>query len=180
MRITAKDLSLPNRLTAEYIEHPLGEYILDPFHIRMNDDYVATVHKLESLIDYIELNPKDAKSKGFGEVVKGSGSATDEQCNLMTMIITKAKGMAVYNRARHTCVEFGDKIETVSIRTRDGKLITVASVHGLVEVVYHNSGGTVINGNEDIIPSFDVIGPMLGADAIPRTTVTNLWIVDTN
>ena len=154
----------------------LGEYIPDPFHVRMNSKYVATVHYLDALIDYIESNPDDAKTQVFGEIVKGSNTATDKQYNLLTMIIAKAKGMALYNQVRHTCVELSHPSETVTILTRSGKQVTLCDNHGVIEVVYHNSGSSVSNGDQEI-PSFDVIGPLLGADAFKRTKVTNVWIV---
>jgi hypothetical protein len=78
------------------------------------------------------------------------------------------KGFAKFNNGYHLCVDVPDGNFTISAKTSSGKRVTFAFAPytkdgeaGCVDVVYHDSGGTVNNGEKDI-PTFKSIGFGMG------------------
>lgn len=90
-------------------------------------------------------------------------------------IIAEVKGFASFNSSyKHTFVECEDSNQTISIKTKDGKRITVSVMEGAgcVDIAYHDSPlEKENNGNKDIA-KFEIIGFDLGKTPIPRTQVT--------
>lgn len=78
-------------------------------------------------------------------------------------------GFAAYNRCDHLCVDLPNGSSTITVRTSDGKLLTLGfnpyeenGVPQSVDIKYHNSGATFKNGKEDV-PTMVAFGTSCGS-----------------
>ena len=149
--------------------------MISSFYVRMNQHYVATVRSLEGFIWAINNCGID---ENFGEITKLADKEAEgyrEFHSYLVEIIAEVKGFASFNSSyKHTFVECEDSNQTISIKTKEGKRITVSVMEGAgcVDIAYHDS---ILekenNGNKDV-PKFEIIGFDLGKTPVPRTQVT--------
>ncbi len=140
----------------------------DGYYVRMNKHYTATVRDLASFIWAINNCDTD---ENFGVVTNQSNDANSKQFFIeMMKIIYTFKGFATFNNCEHQFVECENENETISIKTKSGKRITVSVMENAncVDIVYYDAP---IEPNEDI-PQFEIIGFNCGKTPVKRTTVT--------
>jgi hypothetical protein len=149
--------------------------MISSFYVRMNQHYVATVRSLEGFIWAINNCGID---ENFGEITKLADKEAEgyrDFHSYLVEIIAEVKGFASFNSSyKHTFVECEDSNQTISIKTKEGKRITVSVMEGAgcVDIAYHDSPlEKENNGNKDV-PKFEIIGFDLGKTPIPRTQVT--------
>jgi hypothetical protein len=149
--------------------------MVSSFYVRMNKHYTATVRSLESFIWAINNSGID---ENFGEITKLADKEAEgyrEFHSYLIEIIAEVKGFASFNSCyKHTFVECEDSNQTISIKTKEGKRITVSVMEGAscVDIAYHDSPlEKENNGNKDV-PKFEIIGFGLGSTPVPRAEVT--------
>jgi hypothetical protein len=149
--------------------------MISSFYVRMNKHYTATVRSLESFIWAINNCGID---ENFGEITKLADKEAEgyrDFHSYLVEIIAEVKGFASFNSSyKHTFVECEDSNQTISIKTKEGKRITVSVMEGAgcVDIAYHDSPlEKENNGNKDVA-KFEIIGFDLGKTPIPRTQVT--------
>ena len=149
--------------------------MVSSFYVRMNKHYVATVRSLESFIWAINNCGID---ETFGEITKLADKEAEgyrEFHSYLVEIIAEVKGFASFNSCyKHTFVECKDANETISIKTKEGKRITLCVMEGAgcVDIAYHDSPlEKENNGNKDV-PKFEIIGFNVGSTPVPRAEVT--------
>lgn len=140
-----------------------NEQLSAGFYIVMNRNYTATVRNILSLTEYINSHPNDIDLDVFGEIKNFDRSASNEFVEALYQVIAEVKDFAVFQNGsnKHQFVQCTENVETISIRTRDGKKITVCVMDKAkcVDVKYHtdkesfkvmafNEGGTVIPTEE--------------------------------
>jgi hypothetical protein len=149
--------------------------MVSSFYVRMNKHYVATVRSLESFIWAINNSGIDDT---FGEITKLADKEAEgyrEFHSYLIEIIAEVKGFASFNSCyKHTFVECEDSNQTISIKTKSGKRITVSVMEGAdcVDIAYHDSSLEKENNGSKDIAKFEIIGFDLGKTPIPRTQVT--------
>ena len=149
--------------------------MINSFYVRMNKHYVATVRSLESFIWAINNSGIDDT---FGEITKLADKEEEgyrEFHSYLIEIIAEVKGFASFNSCyKHTFVECEDSNQTISIKTKNGKRITVSVMEGAdcVDIAYHDSSLEKENNGSKDIAKFEIIGFDLGKTPIPRTQVT--------
>jgi len=140
-----------------------NEQLSAGFYIVMNRNYTATVRNILSLTEYINSHPNDIDLDVFGEIKNFDRSASNEFVEALYQVIAEVKDFAVFQNGanKHQFVQCTENVETISIRTRDGKKITVCVMDRAkcVDVKYHtdkksfkvmafNEGGTPIPTEE--------------------------------
>jgi hypothetical protein len=141
----------------------------DGYYVKMNNNYTATVRDLASFIWAINnCNPDE----NFGIVTNKSNDKNSEKfLPQMMQIIYAFKGFAIFNREfPHQFVQCEEANETISIKTKSGKRITLSVMENAncVDIAYHDAP---IEANEDI-PQFEIIGFNGGKTPVKRTPVT--------
>ena len=85
------------------------------------------------------------------------------------------EGFATFNKEfPHQFIQCEDSNETISIRTKNGKRITISVMEmaNCVDIAYHDSLiEPISNGSKDI-PQFEMIGFNCGSTPIQRTPIT--------
>lgn len=145
----------------------------DGYYVKMNQNYTATVRDLPSFIWAINNCKPD---ENFGIVMNQSDDKDSEKFFVQMMqIIYAFKGFAIFNREfPHQFIQCENANETISIRTKNGKRITISVIEmaNCVDIAYHDSPMEPIsNGNKDI-PQFEMIGFNCGSTPIQRTPIT--------
>ncbi len=149
--------------------------MVSSFYVRMNKHYTATVRSLESFIWAVNNSGID---ENFGEITKLADKEAEgyrEFHSYLIEIIAEVKGFASFNSCyKHTFVECEDSNQTISIKTKSGKRITVSVMEGAdcVDIAYHDSSLEKENNGSKDIAKFEIIGFDLGKTPIPRTQVT--------
>jgi len=149
--------------------------MISSFYVRMNKHYVATVRSLESFIWAINNCGID---ESFGEITKLADKEAEgyrEFHSYLVEIIAEVKGFASFNSSyKHTFVECEDSNQTISIKTKEGKRITVSVMEGAgcVDIAYHDSPLEKENNGSKDIPKFEIIGFNVGSTPVPRAEVT--------
>ena len=145
----------------------------DGYYVKMNNNYTATVRDLASFIWAINNCDPD---ENFGIMTNKSNDKNSEKfLPQMMQIIYAFKGFAIFNREfAHQFVQCEEANETISIRTKKGKRITISVIEmaNCVDVAYHDSTIEPINNGSKNIPQFDIIGFNCGATPVNRTPVT--------
>jgi hypothetical protein len=135
----------------------------------MNQHYTATVRDLSSFVWAINNCDTD---ENFGVVTNQSNDKDSKPFFIQMMqIIYAFKGFATFNSSfQHQFVECENENETISIKTKSGKRITLSVMENAncVDIAYHDAP---IEANEDI-PQFEIIGFNGGKTPVKRTPVT--------
>ena len=149
--------------------------MISSFYVRMNQHYVATVRSLEGFIWAINNCGID---ENFGEITKLADKEAEgyrEFHSYLVEIIAEVKGFAVFNREfPHQFIQCENANETISIRTKKGKRITISVIEmaDCADIAFHDSTlEPISNGNKDI-PQFEMIGFNCGSTPIQRTPIT--------
>lgn len=170
-------------------QNELDKTLESGFHVIINKHYTATVRNLASFVDYLQGNPNEP-DEGFGEITKeatitlgtpimGIKGMTREVIednsfyHYMLKIIGYVNGYAVFNNNPHQFIELENEKETVSIRTKGGKLITIAVMEdaSCADIQLHNSGLEPVNNGQPI-PQFNIVGFNCGKTPVKETAVT--------
>jgi hypothetical protein len=135
----------------------------------MNQHYTATVRDLSSFVWAINnCNPDE----NFGVVTNQSNDKDSKPFFVQMMqIIYAFTGFSIFNSEfPHQFVECENENETISIKTKSGKRITISVMENAscVDIVYHDAP---MERNENI-PQFEIIGFNCGATPVKRTPVT--------
>ena len=162
-------------------QNELEKTLVNSFYVTVNKNYTATVRNLASFIDYLQRHPNDP-DETFGQIRKEAIDADgrEEDSNFyhnLLKIIGYVNGFAVFNRNPHQFVELTKAKETVSIKTKGGKLMTIAFMEGdglanCADIQLHNSGMEPESNGVKDVPQFEVIGFNCGGTPIQKTPVT--------
>lgn len=156
------EYEIPNKLK--------GIILSDGFYVTINQNYTATVRDLPSFIWAINNCEPD---ESFGVVKSESSDKNSKEFFIqMMLIINTFKGFALFNRGMaHQFIQCENENETISIKTKSGKRITVSVIEmsDSVDIVYHDS--TLENADKNV-PQFEVIGFNCGQTPIKRTAIT--------
>ena len=169
MKEIAKTLNIPQR--------DLDLILGDGFCVKINKHYTATVRSLKQFIELIEGGEEIGSN--FGEITCESQETNNNFYHYLIKIIGHVKGFAVFNSNPHQFIELTSPKETVSIRTKSGKLITLAVMEGAncVDVALHNSGLEPIDNGGTPVPQFEIIGLDCGGTPVKKTPIT-LAVID--
>jgi hypothetical protein len=141
----------------------------DGYYVKMNQHYTATVRDLSSFVWAINNCDTD---ENFGVVTNQSNDKDSELFFIQMMqIIFAFKGFATFNSCYpHQFVQCKEVNETISIKTKGGKRITISVMENAscVDIAYHDAP---MERNENI-PQFEIIGFNCGATPVKRTAVT--------
>lgn len=145
----------------------------DGYYVKMNQHYTATVRDLASFVWAINnCNPDE----NFGVVTNQSNDKNSKPFFIQMMqIIYAFKGFATFNsNFTHQFVQCENENETISIKTKGGKRITVSVIEGAncIDIVSHDSPIEPINNGSKDIPQFEIIGFNCGGTPVKRTPVT--------
>ncbi|MDG1950108.1 MAG: hypothetical protein P8J32_04830 [bacterium] len=158
-------------------QNELDKTLEGGFYVKINKHYTATIRNLASFVDYLQGNPNEP-DENFGIITKESiaenGQIEDSNFYAYLLeIIGYVNGFATFNSCPHKFVELQAQKETISIRTKGGKLITVAVIEdaGCVDVQLHNSGLEPVDNGRPV-PQFEIIGFNCGGTPVPTTPVT--------
>jgi hypothetical protein len=149
--------------------------MVSSFYVRMNKHYTATVRSLESFIWAINNSGID---ENFGEITKLADKEAEgyrEFHSYLIEIIAEVKGFAVFNRDfPHQFIQCENSNETISIRTKKGKRITISVIEmaDCADIAFHDSALEKENNGSKDVAKFEIIGFDLGKTPIPRTQVT--------
>jgi len=145
----------------------------DGYYVKMNQHYTATVRDLTSFVWAINNCEID---ENFGIVTnKSSDENSDKFFPQMMQIIYAAKGFAIFNKEfPHQFVQCENANETISIRTKKGKRITISVIEmaDCVDVALHDSPIEPVNNGSRDVPQFEIIGFNCGGTPVKRTAVT--------
>tara|TARA_B100000768_G_scaffold88223_1_gene82831 strand:+ start:50 stop:535 length:486 start_codon:yes stop_codon:yes gene_type:complete len=138
-------------------------YAKNGFHIQMNEHYTATVRNLVDFKNYINRADTDITLDVFGNILSHDESVPHDFKYLLNTIIAEVKGFAVFNAEfNHTYIQCKEAKETISIKTSNGKLITLSVMYNqCIDLKYHN-------GKDD----FKIVGFHGGKTPVPHTDVT--------
>jgi len=167
------------------INYPLSEKLKDyyapkGFYVRMDKNYVATTRNLQSFINYINENTIDMEV--FGHIEERDDKAEQNFKYALNEIIAKVKGdFKVFNGGfKHQYIQCDEENETISIKTKGGKNITISVMEkygNCVDIKYFDSPQPkVLNGIKEV-EKFKVVGFDLGQTPIERTDVTLFTIL---
>jgi hypothetical protein len=145
----------------------------DGYYVKMNQHYTATVRDLSSFVWAINnCNPDE----NFGVVTNQSNDKDSKPFFVQMMQIIHAfKGFSIFNREfPHQFIECENENETISIKTKGGKRITVSVIEraNCVDIAYHDAPIEPINNGNSNIPQFEIIGFNCGGTPVKRTAVT--------
>ena len=145
----------------------------DGYHVKMNQHYTATVRDLSSFVWAINNSNPD---ENFGIVTNQSNDKDSEKfLPQMMQIIYAFKGFAIFNREfPHQFIQCENENETISIRTKKGKRITISAIEmaNCADIAFHDSEIEPINNGNKDIPQFEIIGFNCGSTPVNRTPVT--------
>jgi hypothetical protein len=145
----------------------------DGYYVKMNRHYTATVRDLSSFVWAINNCDTD---ENFGVVTNKSNDKDSKPFFIQMMQIIHAfKGFSIFNREfPHQFIECENENETISIKTKGGKRITLSVMENAncVDIAYHDAPIEPINNGNSNIPQFEIIGFNCGGTPVKRTAVT--------
>ncbi len=154
-------------------KHLRKTYLQDPFYVVMNKHYIATVRNLESFIEAIKTCGID---DNFGEITKESSDKENMShfYHYLMEIICEVKGFPSFNSCKHSFVQCDMKKQTISIKTKSGKMITVCVMEdaNCIDIQYVDPEGPTVNNGSEEIPVFKMIGFNVGSTPVKATEVT--------
>jgi hypothetical protein len=159
-------------------EKEANKILMDGFYVRINKGWTATVRSLKDLVNALASGEHEIDLEVFGDITKESN---DENLGnfraYLIEIIAHYKGFASFNSSyKHQFVELSEKNETISIKTANGELITIAVMEGAgcVDIKYHTSDQEK-NSNDNKM--FKIIGFDGGQTPVPHTDVSLMTIL---
>jgi hypothetical protein len=161
-------------------EHEANKVLNDGFYVKINKGWTATVRCLADLIQVLSSGEHEIDPEVFGIITKESNDPNAGRFySYLIEIIAKYKGFAAFNPCKHQFVETTNDMETVSIKTKSGKLITVCVMEGAgcVDISMHNSGEEEVNNGNKDVPQFKVLGFHLGSTPVKSTLLTLMTIL---
>jgi hypothetical protein len=161
-------------------EREANKILNDGFYVKINKGWTATVRCLADLIQVLSSGEHEIDPEVFGIITKESNDPNlGNTYGYLIEIIAKYKGFASFNTCKHQFIETTEEMETVSIKTKSGKLITVCVMEnaGCIDINMENSvEETVKNGGKDI-SQFKIMGFNLGQTPVKSTLVTLMTIL---
>jgi hypothetical protein len=156
----------------------IDEYVAPTgFYVVINKYYTATVRNIRDFTAYLdsEWGKNDIDLEVFGEIKNIDYEARDDFRAKVYEIIAEIKGFATFtNRGnKHQFIECTDDVETISIRTKGGKKITVC----VMEVYYSKCVDIKYHSDKD---KFTVMGFDGGKTPIKQTEVTLMTMLMSN
>jgi hypothetical protein len=139
------------------------------FYVVINKYYTATVRNVSDFMTYLdsEQGKTDIDLEVFGKIKSIDYEARADFRARVYEIIAEIKGFATFsNRGnKHQFIECTDDVETISIRTKGGKKITVC----VMEVYYSKCVDIKYHSDKE---KFTVMGFDGGKTPIKQTDVT--------
>ena len=139
------------------------------FYVVINKYYTATVRNVSDFMTYLdsEQGKTDIDLEVFGKIKSIDYEARADFRARVYEIIAEIKGFATFsNRGnKHQFIECTDDVETISIRTKGGKKITVC----VMEVYYSKCVDIKYHSDKE---KFTVMGFDGGKTPIKQTEVT--------
>ena len=161
-------------------EREANKVLNDGFYVKINKGWTATVRCLADLIQVLSSGEHEIDPEVFGIITKESNDPNMGNFHgYLIEIIATYKGFTSFNTCKHQFIETTEDMETVSIKTKSGKLITVCVMEGAgcVDIKMHNAGEEdVNNGNKDI-SQFKILGFHLGQTPVKGTLLTLMTIL---
>lgn len=159
------------------------EIVLDtPILARLRGGDVREFKTMEEWLHIIELLNESYIKDDFGEVLTmPTGKDAGQFMYHFNHIVAEIKGFASFNNGKHNYIQLDDMNETVSIRTKGGKLLTVALCSCFDEefcfdIQLHNHSKLEPVDNAGPVPQFKVMGLHLGGTPVKSTVVTLLTL----
>ena len=141
----------------------------DGFYVVCDRNYTATVRNIRSFLSYLNNSSVD---ETFGEITQVSSDQESHSFYAILLdIIGQYKGFSTFNTCKHTFVECTEDMQTVSIKTKGGKRISVAVLEkaGCVDIHY---GDSSLEKGENGSEQFEIIGFNGGGTPVKKTPVT--------
>jgi hypothetical protein len=139
-------------------------YAPNGFHIVINKHYTATVRNLIDLATYLS-NRDDIDMDVFGEITNVDQESRSDFQSVIYELIAEVKGFATFSNQgnKHQFIECTDGVETISIKTKNGKQLTICVMEDYgkcIDIKLHEQD------------KFKIIGFDEGGTPVPRTDVT--------
>ena len=160
MKNLSKDFKVLTDIPKElqYYHLPSGYYVV------INRNYTATVRSVYDLKDYINNNVEQIDLDVFGQIKNEDSEASEAFVGVLNRILAEVMDYKTFNDGfRHQFIECQSDLETISIRTKGGKYITLAVMEKFgqcVDIKLHNK------------EKFKIIGFDGGKTPVPHTDVT--------
>lgn len=144
------------------------------FYVVINRYYTATVRNVLELKNYINNDVGQIDMDFFGKVTSEDSEAGDDFVGVLYRILAEVMDFKTFNDGfRHQFIECETGLETISIRTKGGKYITLAVMEKYgqcVDIKLHNRKG---KDND----RFQIIGFDEGQTPVPHTDLTLMTIL---
>ena len=148
------------------------------YYVKINRGYTATVRNLNDFVNYL-TGTGDIDFDVFGIITNHDDEAEDSFVEHLYRIIAKIKGFAHFNPFKHQFVECDSENETISIKTKSGKRLTISVMERseCIDIKYFDSPMTPIENGPHSLEQFKVIGFNTGSTPVPHTDLTLLTIL---
>ena len=137
---------------------PYGYYVV------INRCYTATVRSVRDLKDYINNNVEQIDLDVFGQIKNEDSEANEVFVGILNRILAEVMNYKTFNcHFRHQFIECTSDLETISVRTKGGKCITLSVMERYaqcVDIKLHDKD------------KFKIIGFDGGQTPVPHTDVT--------
>ena len=147
---------------------PYGYYVV------INRYYTATVRSVRDFKEYLNDNSEQIDMEVFGQIKNEDSEAGDDFIGVLYRILAEVMGYKTFNDGfRHQFIECQSDLETISIRTKGGKHITLAVMEKYgqcVDIKLHNR-----KGKDD--DRFKIVGFDYGQTPVPHTDLTLMTIL---
>ena len=160
MKNLSKDFKVLTDIPKElqYYHLPSGYYVV------INRHYTATVRSVYDLKDYINNNVEQIDLDVFGQIKNEDSEASEAFVGVLNRILAEVMGYKTFNcEFKHQFIECTSDLETISVRTKGGKCITLSVMEKYaqcVDIKLHDKD------------KFKIIGFDGGQTPVPHTDVT--------
>ena len=139
-------------------------YAPNGFHIVINKQYTATVRNLLDFVVYLNTRD-DIDMDVFGEITNVDQESRSDFQSVIYELIAEVKGFATFSNGgnKHQFIECTDGVETISIKTKNGKQLTICVMEdygNCIDIKLHEQD------------KFKIIGFDEGRTPVPHTDVT--------
>jgi hypothetical protein len=141
-------------------------YATNGFHIVINKYYTATVRNLLDFVIYLNTRDRDDIDMDvFGEITNVDQESRSDFKSGIYELIAEVKGFATFSNGgnKHKFIECTDGVETISIKTKNGKQLTICVMEdygNCIDIKLHEQD------------KFNIIGFDKGRTPVPNTEVT--------